>query len=44
MNNYSLIGNVGIPGDEGPPGEKGPIQCPSQDKLNIIRKNRSKKQ
>ena len=42
MNNYSLIGNIGITGDEGPPGEQGPVQCPSQDKLNIIRKNRSK--
>ncbi len=42
MNNYSLIGNIGIPGDEGPQGEQGPVQCPSQDKLNIIRKNRSK--
>jgi hypothetical protein len=43
MNNYSLIGNIGIAGDEGPPGEQGPVQCPSQDKLNMIRKIKNNK-
>lgn len=43
LNTYSLIGNIGIVGDEGPQGDNGPVQCPSEDKLKIIRKNMTNK-